>query len=202
MNRQGRLFACSVTSLIVSALISGCGKDRPGWKSLPVAIYSDASLVDTNEKANDFAEARAFWEARAGRKLFDYRGEWRGGTPFTGTSANPEEIRANVVFLQNPWPFPPNAIGMTTLKTSDHQQIQAAMIMVNPSTALCSGDCRGDSRSSLRKMLTHELGHFVGLDHSTDRTNVMFPDLLPGASLDALAIDGEALRRLTEGTED
>jgi hypothetical protein len=197
---QDRLFGSLL--LVCAVLITGCGKGNPGWASFPVTIYSDAQINQSSSAQADFQDAMAFWEAKAGKKLFDYKGEWTGGTPYTGTATAPGNILANVIFFQNPWPFSANIVGQTTTIDSSSSQIQSAMVMINATSALCSQDCTNDNYSSSeRKAFTHELGHFLGLVHVQDTANIMYPSLTPGGSLENETIDTAAFQALTTAAQ-
>lgn len=83
---------------------------------------------------------------------------------------------------------------------SESQEINGAMIMFNPNTRFCAGDCERDPRLiSQKKSYAHELGHFLGLDHITNVSNIMYPDAVPGGSLEGVAVDLDALIRMTSG---
>jgi hypothetical protein len=193
---QGRLFG----SLLMVVIVTGCGSGRPGWASLPVAIYSDATITTSTTAQADFKDAMAFWEAKAGKKLFDYRGNWsENGVPYSGSPTSPSAILGNVIFFQNPWPFSPNIVGQTTTINTSQNQIQAAMIMINPQTPLCTADCTYDNYSSSeRKAFTHELGHFLGLAHVPDTANIMYPSLTPGGSLENETVDMATFNQLVQ----
>jgi hypothetical protein len=193
---HGRL----VGSLLLLFLMSACGGAHNGWKSFPVPLYVEQSLTSSQTFNSDFQDAMAFWENKAGKKLFDYKGAWSGqNTPYVGSPSNPESVTNNVVFFQTPWPFASTIVGQTMV-TSASTEIQAAMIMINPSTSFCAGDCIGQSnRTSERKVLAHELGHFLGLNHVQDTANLMYPESLPGGSLDAVTIDDVTFKSLTVG---
>ncbi len=203
MISQGRpvfapYFLPLLLSILVGFLTTGCAKSRATrWASLPVAVYSDNSIVGTPEAQADLQAAMSFWEQKAGRKLFDYNGVWNGSSyPYTGTADNPGTILENVIFFQNPWPTSANIIGQTVL-TSYEEEIQHAMIMINPDAQFCTGDCEGFTYlNSARKNLAHELGHFLGLPHHNDINNVMYPILQPGGSMNGVTIDETALVEL------
>jgi len=176
---------------------TGCAKSgATKWAALPVQIYADQSIVNTPQAQQDLQDAMTFWEQKAGKTLFDYKGVWSGAQPFTGTPDAPGTINANVIFFQNPWPVSQNVIGQTIVN-SVSTEIQHAMIMINPDAAFCPGDCAGEPQlNSSRKNLTHELGHFLGLSHVQDVNNVMYPVMQPGGTLDAVTIDQVALMDL------
>jgi hypothetical protein len=181
----------------------GCAKEKQqgsGWVSLPVAIYTDPLIGSTQDGRSDFYAAMGFWESRAGKKIFDYKGDWTGDQkPYTGNASKPDGILANVAFFQNPWPFAGNTAGMTTVITSNGTY-QGAVIMLNPSIPLCSGNCWGDSfRTSRQRLLAHEMGHFIGLSHSADASNIMYSSLSPGGSLESDGVDTAALKAVGGG---
>ena len=185
-------------SLFFALLTSGCAKNNTTrWASLPVAVYSDSSIVGTSASQADLQDAMNFWEQKAGRKLFEYKGVWNSKSlPYTGTASNPGTILENVIFFQNPWPSTSNIIGQTVVTSLD-TEIQHAMIMINPYAEFCNGDCIGqDYANSARKNLAHELGHFLGLKHHTDSNNVMYPILQSGGSMNGVGIDETALSEL------
>lgn len=186
------------TILFTTLLTSGCAKNgATRWASLPVTIYADSSIIATPSAQSDLKDAMKFWEDKVGRTLFDYKGVWKASAqPYTGTPVDPGTITDNVIFFQNPWPAPSNIIGQTVV-TSANAEIQHAMIMINPDAHFCSGDCENQYYSnSARKNLAHELGHFLGLNHTQDTNNVMYPVLQPGGSLTDIAIDQTALNEL------
>lgn len=187
--------------LLVAALfVSSCAKEvktqEGTWASFPVEIYSDSALVATNEARADFYAAMSFWEAKAGQKLFDYKGEWKGGTPYVGSPSNPSEILANVVFFQNPWPFNSNVAGQTTV-ISSKSGFHGSIILLNEGIARCSGNCAGENyKISQQKLLAHELGHFIGMSHNNTQGDIMYPTLFPGGSLESSSANTAALQQI------
>ena len=199
MNCQGRLFVVLALLLVVS----GCAKDNGqnsgnanGWNTFPVPIYAGASLAASPSAASDLNDAMAFWEAKAGRKLFNLQGAWSAGAPYTGTSAAVGTITTNVILFQSPWPYAANLAGLTTTNTTG-TQIDGAVVMINSATPMCSGDCLGVEETSQRKTFTHELGHFLGLPHVQDTNNIMYPQIQLGGTLDGVVVDQNALAALT-----
>lgn len=141
-----------------------------------------------------------FWETKAGRKLFDFKGAWaQPQAPYTGTAGSPGTITSNVLLFQNPWPYAQNLAGVTTVNTTG-TQIDGAVVMINSTTPMCSGDCvSGFGDTSQRKTIAHELGHFLGLPHVQDAANIMYPQVQAGGSLDTVVVDDAALQALTSG---
>jgi hypothetical protein len=198
---QGRLFATRLFALTLSLILSACGQQSgvPRWASFPVPLYADSTLMSSEQKLTDLHEAMSFWESKSGRKLFDFRGVYLSkSAPFKGSNERPEQVTANVIFFQTPWPHAPNVIGETVVSLSGNR-IQNAMIRINGEVPFCEGDCVGDfARSSQKKNFAHELGHFLGLEHVQDVEDVMNPVIQPGGSLTQIEVDHEALARVTQ----
>ncbi len=193
MIRQGRL----VTLVLISIGITSCGgASHTGWQKLPVPIYGDATIVSNPQAMTDLQDAFRYWEQKAGKQVFDFKGQWRGGSPYSGDPSRPSSILGNVIFFQNPWPFAQSFVGMTTVQT-EAEGIQAAMVMINGTQSFCPGDCIRDSRISARKTFAHELGHFIGLSHNDNPNDIMYPDASPGGHISHLTVDLGTLRVLT-----
>lgn len=185
-------------ALTICVFFAGCGSGKKEnesgvtrWGSFPVPIYTDPAVVSNAQVATEFRTAMAFWEQKVGKQVFDYRGNWNGQA-YTGGG-----ISQNALFTQSPWNYASN-IAAQTITISQKSTIQSAVIMVNPGTQFCNGECSGqENLTSIRKVFTHELGHFIGLSHSNDAANVMYPTALPGGSIDQLTVDMGTLSQLT-----
>lgn len=192
--------------LLAVLTLTACAKEKKAhngvegdnrWENFPVTVRADEFLLNDGLAQEDLLAAVKFWEERAGRQLF-HIGVWRSGVaPYSGEASDPSDILENVIFFQNPWPFEERIAGKTILISKDGI-IQKAAVFLNTKTALCSGLCIDEpGRTSRRKLLAHELGHFLGFPHIDDRSNVMYPEILPGGSLDEVSADIVLLRNLT-----
>ncbi|MBI3544741.1 MAG: matrixin family metalloprotease, partial [Deltaproteobacteria bacterium] len=92
--------------------------------------------------------------------------------------------------------FGPNVAGLTTVNWAG-SEIEGAVVMINNTIPLCSGDCVSGLATSQRKAFAHELGHFLGLQHGSDVNDIMYPTLQPGGKLDTVSVDLTTLMELT-----
>lgn len=196
--------------LLVLFTLTGCGKEAEErtsaelglgdirWGSFPVQVQVDAFLLADSNATADLNDAIAFWETKAGKPLFVIAGSWDSANkPFTGPAENPNELLGNVIFFQGPWPFDRNIAGKTIVHSSNGT-IENSIIFLNAETNLCSHNCTYASGNvSRRKLLAHELGHFLGLGHNGEQTDIMYPEILQGGSLTGLSVDEARLSQLT-----
>ncbi|MGZ3696257.1 MAG: matrixin family metalloprotease [Bdellovibrionota bacterium] len=190
-----------VLVLFCAFLFTACGtksKDESGptrWVSLPVVIYADPGISSNTAAQADLNTAMSFWNSRAGKQLFDYKGAWTGQTPpYTGNPNQPDSLLGNVIYFEHNWPFSTN-IAAQTITFSQKNQLLSSVIMLNGTMSLCTGTCTGGT-SELRVM-AHELGHFLGLAHSQNTADIMYPEVQSGSSLDSLQVDTATLSQLT-----
>lgn len=202
MTTAPRLWAAIVA---LSSLLFACGGAEPAqlgtgeirWANFPVSIQADPSLMRSASSKRDLLAAIDYWEQRAGRRLFDLEGEWTGGKPYVGNAASPERILANVIYFQGPWPFESTIAGKTLI-LSNNNVIEGAVVLLNEEKDLCRGDCGADPTGiSQRKLIAHELGHFLGFAHTNDRSDIMYPEILSGETLEHTSANQALLEKLT-----
>ncbi len=178
---------------------SALGSGQLRWNSFPVTLRADSQyLLDGGAAQEDLLSAIAFWENKAGRRLFDLSSWPTGQAPYRGAASDPSEILDNVVYFQNPWSWESRIAGQTVI-LSRGSRIQSAVIFLNAETSLCSGACiHEEDHTSRRRLLAHELGHFLGFAHVENNTrNIMHPQIQRGGTLDNLEVDQSLLLQLT-----
>ena len=60
-----------------------------------------------------------------------------------------------------------------------HAHLGKGVVEVSLGDYGCDGSFQLYSVESVRKIMTHELGHSIGLPHTNDRTNIMYPSYTP-----------------------
>ena len=60
-----------------------------------------------------------------------------------------------------------------------HAHLGKGVVEVSLGDYGCDGSFQLYSVESVRKIMTHELGHSIGLPHTSDRTNIMYPSYTP-----------------------
>jgi len=197
--------------LVAGAILSACGKESSRspsstagsgpirWENFPVTLYIDKAILQDSESKRDLDEAMSFWHSKANRTIFQIKGEWDSSAkPFSGSPDSPGDLFANVLFYQNPWDMGEQIAGKTVLHSTNFK-VTNAIVLINPGTNFCAGNCEnsGDEyRISRRKLFAHELGHFIGIGHTDDSSDVMYPQILPGGDLTNVKVSESELQRV------
>ncbi|RZA00657.1 MAG: matrixin family metalloprotease [Proteobacteria bacterium] len=192
--------------LLLLPILTACGREEAAaqlgsgelrWNSFPIEIQAEEAITDDLDSREDLLAAISFWEHRVeGRALFrlDARGWDSSRVPYVGNPETPDRIFANVIFFKNPWPFASSVAGKTVVRATNNQ-IEAGLIFLNGEKNLCKGDCT--AATSQRKLIAHELGHLLGFAHSSDRGDIMYPEILPTDLLESASVNEALLLKLT-----
>lgn len=198
--------------LLLLPLMVGCGKDEESsrtlaelgsgdirWASFPVEIKVDEKILSDSDAYSDLTNAIAYWERKAGKRLFLVGGSWESmRAPYSGAPSNPNRLLDNVIFLELNWPFDPS-VKAKTIVHSSHGTIENSVVLLSGNGHYCPGNCLGDPSSvSRRKLIAHELGHFIGFGHSSSTDDLMYPEILTFSPLDSLEVDAQLLEKLTK----
>ena len=197
--------------LFLAGILSACGDKKKNeivsqnyseytWASFPVEVFASREIAAKKELEKELVDAMQFWEEKAGHSIFLYKGEWTGDRPYAGKGSAPNAILANVIMFLDPWEFR-REVAANTIIHAVNKKIQHSLVFINPHLGFCTGDCLDADenpirRPSLRKTLAHELGHFMGLDHTDDKQDIMYPLLQAGASLKEVRVNPKHLRRI------
>jgi hypothetical protein len=202
--KQGVLFSCL---LFLCLSLFGCGaggkseektdgqSGRARWQSFPVEIYIDDKIASSPEATADVLAAIEFWETKASRQLFVFRGEWAGRQLIEGGLANPFKSPVNQAFHQSEWPYETSVLAMN-MRVERQGKIEKSLISINDNYSFCFGLCARTSAVSFRKVVTHEMGHFLGFNHHDDPSNVMFAFYRGDQPLSTMKVDWAAVSEL------
>ena len=198
-----RIITCFLVPLALAAC--GAGDDsgpkgqeqggRPRWKSFSVEINIDQKISDSPEATADVLAAIDFWETKASRKLFVFRGQWNGQQLIEGGIANPFKSPVNQAFHQSPWPYEASVLAMN-MRVERVGKIEKSLISINDNYLFCFGPCARNPVVSFRKVVTHELGHFLGFNHNDDTKNVMYAFYRGDQSLAEMSVDWASMAEL------
>lgn len=163
--------------VIVLLLIFGfsCGTDGIGATQLPAYFYPHKDMPEVKYSAIE--QAMRFWNGNLGYQIFDFLEIPMDNTQCTLDGENTIYWDRAVV--------PDNSDGQARYRQFTDRTIGKEMqcdILVKSYSfgepeykTNGSIDLRDKGLEQLKWLMIHELGHCLGLDHSHDDTNVMFP---------------------------
>lgn len=173
------------------------------WASLPIAITVDNTITKNNDALQDVTAGVEFWNKKAEKEILKLNlpdpkaKEVITDSHFIGKLERPEKIHQNILFFPEEWSLSSDIAGKTIMIR--HSGLyQNAMIVLNKSKNYCYGECtQPEQNISFRRLVAHELGHFIGLSHTDDPQNILYPVILPSGELSSLRIEENVLLRLT-----
>lgn len=168
----------------------------PKWQSFPVEIYVDQRLANDPMALSDVKAALNYWEQKTSRPLFIFRGEWDGQVALAADGTiDPLNTPVNDIMHESPWPYSPGMLAVT-VNLQIGGTIARSIISINDGFQFCYGECVLERGISFRKVLTHEVGHFIGLGHNPDPSNIMYTFYQSNLGLNQLKIDWNALAQV------
>lgn len=184
---------------------SGIANDQAAtgarWPTFPVQIQADARLLEMEGADADIRLAIKFWEDKAGKPLFDYKGlkdPWVLGRPYRRDSSRNQMLRANVIYMEMRWPFGSNKggdQGRTLVQLKDGR-LERGVVVVQPPRAEACRECPWERQTRV-SLIAHELGHFLGFGHTQDMDDIMYPGMISIRSLADYTVDKAQLENLT-----
>lgn len=142
---------------------------RPVWRSATPYELNMSGSRDLGGFAATEVEVRRGFEDWTRVSCTDLELTYRGATSRTPTV---EDRNSTVGWIESGWRFDANAIGVTQPQFGA-SIVEADMSMNAVNFTWITGPGSGDDVNTYSIVL-HEAGHYLGLDHSSDRTAAMY----------------------------
>ncbi len=191
------MLAAPLWAYVTSRSLSNTGTVvQQRWKSavsIPYRINptKGANVTGSGDQSAIFRASFASWQALTTATISFAEGATTAATVKPGFD-QVNLITSNITASD----YASSALGLTIVYSFDQGgvvdefgraidfpgQIVEADIMFNPSTQFSIDAATPANRIDLQSVATHEIGHFLGLDHTSLLSSVMFPTLTDGAS--------------------
>jgi hypothetical protein len=191
----GLTLAAPLWAYVTTRSLSAAGTVvQEKWKSglnIPwqMGAVKGANITGTGDQAAIFRASFASWQGLTTANISFTEGSATNARPgydqinLITTSPTADEYSSSALGLTIAYSFDHGGVHDEFGRTVDFPgQTLEADIMFNPLAQFSTSPVTPADKTDLQSVVTHEIGHFLGLDHTSLLSSVMFPSVTDGTS--------------------